>query len=305
MKNQIKLLMVVFGLTLVTSGCVEGGESTEAGTTAVSVNDFSMSPSTIQSGGTAVLEMELQNTGDNDVRDPEALIFGRTINRPGNTWETTDGEPPIMQFRRLRAGTDQTTSVGVPRSLELTAPEVDDSQTIDGVFNAKIFYRYNSTATSSITVMTNERRIEENPTREAITTRNDDGPVHVSINEFSPIITYKDDDSQNLGLQIQIQNKGPGTVYSSEAPFPSSGSPEEREEHEGKVRVNLEDAPPIYFEENTKTIEMRDNSEGSAFFDMNVERPGNFEDTNDINVNLEYSYSKETSTPFIVEGRLN
>jgi hypothetical protein len=306
MKHQTKLLMVIFGLTLVTSGCVEGGSNESAATEVVSVNEFSLNPNPVPSERQAELRMILENVGDNDAEDVQAKLFNAPINLGGNSWsssEISEGTADL-EFGRLRAATETTTSVPRSDSVTLEAQSVEQGSFVNNEFMAEIFYRYETDADTQISVVSDERFQEEGMTQGTTTTTNSNGPIQIEVQSRTPIIKYNEGE-ETLSLSVIVRNKGDGDVY-----MPGTAFPQLNEEDKNKLELTLENSGNIIFDQDrenvTKEVDLINGNEAYPTYEFTVDTTGSLREVSQtIEINAEYSYVTETQTSYTVEGRRN
>lgn len=63
--NRETELLILFGLILITSGCINGGEETESeGDQAINVQELNVQPSEIYEGSSTTVNLQIQNTGE-------------------------------------------------------------------------------------------------------------------------------------------------------------------------------------------------------------------------------------------------
>ncbi|MFP4229592.1 MAG: hypothetical protein ACLFRK_00445 [Candidatus Nanohaloarchaea archaeon] len=312
-------MLILFVGILITSGCIDNGDDSEANTSPVAVNEFNITPNPVPGGQSTSVYMELENTGDKQINDVYARLFGPTFptNDPG-TWRTSDGGEVSSTDRTLNIGDLETatdTSPAIPGSdrVTLTSPSIDEGKINPYTFNAKLQYQTRTTGSAEIQMMSNERYQEKDVGQTSPPVDTSDGPIQFDVQGTTPHVFYSDG-TGNEEICITVRNEGSGTPFLTTT---SDGiSTEEdtgydvNEDAKGKVELRVEDVGNVELSSqenggNSATVELI-GSEGYQCFDMELVGLGevtDLEQTTEIPIEVVYGYEEETSTSVTVEGR--
>ena len=324
MKRQKRQLTILLFTAIIASGCATGGTNTQETTTGpISVNTFEATPSPATADRRVNLNLELENTGDADAERVAARIFGPTwAGSPGQdeAWRSSDDEPMrdkserTLSFGDLRAPGENTPSVPKQKSLGLTAPAYGQGREIDTTFSSRIYYKYETTGTSDLTLVSGERFTEEDMTRSNADLDTSSGPIDLSIQGTTPKVFYRDggespSDAVESDICITVTNTGSGTTFrNGEAGDEDSDSRiwNVDSEDENQVKLSLPDVGNIEFEskDGDQTVELVSGNEGFQCYTMTADNiASQDEQTANIQVTAEYNYMKEDQTTVTVEGR--
>ena len=318
--NNNKLLLGFFAAILITSGCMETSGDSEATTTPVSVNDFSITPNPAPGGQTVNVQMELENAGGQDVNGVTARLFGPTFassESQQRTWRTSDGggvdsSYRTMDFNELTPATDTSPAVPSRDTITFTAPSLNQGRINSYNFNARIQYRSQTTADTEIQVMSDERYQETETSQTSPSVENSDGPIQIDVQGTTPHVFY-DVGTADEEMCFTVSNQGEGSpflVTGDQGVSKTDSGYEVTTEAEDKVKLTVEDVGNVNFEsqengENSVNVELIGN-EGYHCYDMTLSGLGqitDLEQTTDIPIEVEYGYQEETSTSVTVEGR--
>lgn len=320
MKTNSKLMMGLFVAILITSGCVENTDDGESTTSPVAVNDFSVTPNPAPGDQTVNIQMELENTGDQDIEQAYARLFGPTFASGSNqerTWRTSNGGQVSQAYRTMDIGTlnaPTDTSPAVPGrdSVSFTSPSIEDGRIVPYTFNARIQYRTRTTGSTDITVMSNERYQEVGATQQSPQVDTSDGPIQVEIQGTTPHVFY-DVGTADEEICVTVRNEGSGTPFlatTNNGATTSNAGYSIPDQAEGKVELRVEDVGNVEFSsqdtgDNEVVVELI-GTEGYHCFDMELIGLGqitDLEQTTEIPIEVVYGYEEETSTSVTVEGR--
>lgn len=302
MESNSKLLMVLIGAVLITSGCMNGETTGEAGTQAISISEFSINPNPTPASQQATIQMQLENAGDAEATDVRADLFGPTISSEDRTW--TDNEGTTMSFSNLQPATDTQPAIPQQDSLTFDAPNLEEGRDLPYDFTAQIFYGYETTASTNIEIMSQERYQDSGATQQSTTISNSDAPMQLEVQGSTPIVFFPEDGTRTEELCITVNNRGTGTPFNPDA-LPAEDSSDISESHDNTVQLEIEDVGNIVFHENQAEVDVIGN-EGYHCFTMEAAGLGDvtqLEQTANIQIEAEYGYQEETSTSVTVEGR--
>lgn len=318
--NNNKLLLGLFAAILITSGCMETSSDSEATTTPVSVNDFSITPNPAPGNQTVNIQMELENAGGQEVSNVTATLFGPTFassESQQRTWRTSDGGGVDSEYRTMTFGTltpASDTSPAVPSrdTVTFTSPSLEEGRINNYNFNSRIQYTTETTADTEIQVMSDERYQETETSQTSPSVENSDGPIQIGVQGTTPHVFY-DVGTADEEMCFTVINEGEGMpflVTGNDGVSQDDSGYDVTESAEDKVRLTVEDVGNVNFEsqetgENSANVELIGN-EGYHCYDMELSGLGqitDLEQTTDIPIDVQYGYQEETSTSITVEGR--
>ena len=318
--NNNKLLLGLFAAILITSGCMETSGDSEATTTPVSVNDFSITPNPAPGNQTVNLQMELENAGGQEVSNVTATLFGPTFGSSESqqrTWRTSDAGGVDSEYRTMTFGTltpASDTSPAVPSrdTVTFTSPSLEEGRINSYNFNSRIQYTTETTADTEIQVMSDERYQETETSQTSPSVENSDGPIQIGVQGTTPHVFY-DVGTADEEMCFTVINEGEGMpflVTGNDGVSQGDSGYDVTDSAEDKVRLTVEDVGNVNFEsqetgENSANVELIGN-EGYHCYDMELSGLGqitDLEQSTDIPIDVQYGYQEETSTSVTVEGR--
>ena len=312
MEYNSKIMLALIGAILITSGCMNGGDG-EASTEAISVNQFDITPNPAPGAQSTSMQMQLENVGDAEATNVAANVFGPTIGDDDRTWTAEDGT--VMTFNNLQTATDTQPAIPQQSSLTFTTPNLESGRNLPYDFNAQIFYGYETSSSTNLQVMSQERYQETGATQQSTSVSNSDGPIQLEVQGSTPIVFQPEQGARTEDLCITVRNAGTGSPFYPDA-MPAESSSDIEDEEENRVQVEIENVGNIVFlaedDDETSTsngvqadVEIIGN-EGFHCFSMEATGLGDvtqLEQTANIEIETRYGYREETSTSVTVEGR--
>ncbi|PSG98698.1 MAG: hypothetical protein BRC29_01060 [Nanohaloarchaea archaeon SW_7_43_1] len=305
-----KEILVLLGLVVVASGCSHTA-SQSTSSSSVTIQNFSAFPSNVLSDQQVRLKLTLKNNGDSDAESVQARLFNVAFSGERN-WNL-DGERSI-RFGTLQSA-DEERNLPARESTKywsLDSPSLDEGATIPYRFITRVYYKYQTTGTSSITLMGQRRyRQQGNPERPTLDTTS--GPIQMEIRTRSPIVFYpQDDSSRTTKMCVIVTNKGTGTPFVHNQAYDEDNSEYNLErENSNKVKLRVKNQGNTNFtsaesgdESQTVLVDMLGNR-GIGCFSIDVRNwNNNVGPQQDVPVLIEadYGYVKETSSSATVSG---
>ncbi|MFH1473284.1 MAG: hypothetical protein ABIE55_00140 [Candidatus Aenigmatarchaeota archaeon] len=218
---KAKILMLVLATVLV-AGCVgidipgAGGIGVGAGN-GLEIISFTAEPSSVFSGNSVRLIMEIENRGGTTVPSglSKVYITGSNYDAWNGDVASTDYQESISQEMRA-----EDVVRGVPAStkrvsLTLTAPPLSPGQTRNDIFIGRVYHDYNTTANGNIWVYGETEAEAARAAGRQIYTPSftyTKGPVGLSVSVSpTPVVLYGTDN--RFTLYIKINNLASGTIY--------------------------------------------------------------------------------------------
>lgn len=313
MKKDSKQLMVLLILAIVASGCADTTQQEDGSETFIDVNEFKASPNPVPADAGLTLTTELENTGDSDIEDLAARIFGPAYINNIGVGERT------KELGELRAESETsfpkraTWSIG-PNDLR----SLSRNREITNDIYAKIYYDYESRANTQFKLVTRERRRQEDYTPSDPVLETSEGPIEIGIEGTTPI-TF---DSGNIEERVcvTVENTANGIAF-------TGGEGGERAYDETREDAS-KDSVNLFIEEIPGDIDMRlpedsdkedisgsgeevgvkvnliEGNQAWQCFIIDGESTGSEIDVNTL-ITADYNYVEETSTSVTLEGRGN
>ncbi|PSH00061.1 MAG: hypothetical protein BRC28_01485 [Nanohaloarchaea archaeon SW_4_43_9] len=299
-------ILVLLALVVVASGCSHTA-SPSTSTSSVTIQNFSAFPSDVLSEQQVRLSLTLKNNGDADAEDVQARLFNVPFSGERN-WKL-DGERTIT-FGTLQSA-DEERNLPARESTKywsLNSPNLEEGATIPYRFITRVYYKYQTTGTTSVTLMGQRRyRQQGNPERPTLDTTS--GPIQMEIRTRSPIVFYPEDDSsRTTEMCVIVTNEGTGTPFIHDQAYDGNQYNMERE-NSNKVKLRVKNQGNTDFSassDNSQTVlvDMLGNR-GIGCFSIDVRNwNSNVGPQQDVPVLIEadYGYVKETSSSATVSG---
>lgn len=321
MNKDSKILLVLLSAVLITSGCVDNQDS-ETNVSPISVNDFSATPNPAPGDQSVNIQMELENTGDQDADGVYARLFGPTFaseEGQSRTWRSSDrgavsSDYRTMDFGALSAASETSPAVPGRDTVTFTSPNLEEGRIVPYTFNAEIQYQYRTTGSTTLQIMSNERYQDTGASQTQPEVETSSGPMQFSVQGTTPHVFYEEGAADDE-LCVTITNQGSGQPFlatTDQGAEETDSGYDIPDNAEGQVELRIEDVGNVKFESqetssDTIVVDIIGN-EGYHCFDMSLEGLGEITDvdqTTDIPIELVYGYEEETSTSVTVEGRRN
>lgn len=313
---KTKLLFSVLSIVLVAGcvgldvGSVTGGTSTGMSGRGLEMVSFSAEPSSVFSGSSVRLIMEVENLGGSDVDSGDSLVYITGSNF--DDWN--DGASAVYEgLKDMRA---EDVVRGVPASTDrvtetVTAPSLDAGQTRNDVFIGRVYHDYKTSANGNIWVYS---ETESEAAREAGRSLYSPsftytkGPVGVAVSVTpTPIIMY-DEGENSFTAFITISNLASGTIYAPNTLDYNSNNVQLTMDEINRVDVDvipdsglsivgdLEDCEG----ENLELVAGRDLT---LVCDLEVDGTVTTFESFSFNVDVTYGYYTEKTASVTVQGR--
>jgi len=336
MKTDYRLALLMI-LTVAASGCASTTNTdSSSGTGPISVNSFEAVPNPTSADRPVSISLELENTGGSDAEKVAATVFGPTFAQikedsddvDSQTWRDSNGGQVGKKERWMNYGTlwapgENTPSVPERQSLSFTAPALSQGREVDYGFNAKIFYKYNTTGSTDFSLVSGKRFQEENMERTETSLESSEGPIDLEIRGTTPKIFYRDDgespsEQVTSEICVKVINEGTGTAFTGGETGNDNGRQYLQRENENNYKENTVSltvmdignidldvkGTPEDGDDNDAEIELVGGQEGFQCFRMQASDLGGTEEQNvNTQITATYNYVKETETTVTVEGR--
>ncbi len=185
MSKNVLLLLV--GIVVVISGCINGGSGKYSSTQGVRINQFSFDIPFIYEGEEAYLTMEIENVGSKQTTgDTKYWIYGPEMgsNSSNNeVWRTNDDlSGTLVSSGFLPPTPEGDLGEAEFEEISLTAPEQEEGMEWPYTFNLRVCYPYTTTSTFALTKMgTNEYRSSGVDRSTDTLKRQSSGPIHIDM----------------------------------------------------------------------------------------------------------------------------
>jgi hypothetical protein len=313
-KNKAVLILMV--LAAIVSGCTEGGQTEDEGSTSLTVNEFSGFPNPVPANQNVQFRMQLVNDGDEDVDTAFARLYNPPFGGGAQVFSDENGDNPgkqarTLQFSDLRAEGDQTPAVPQTRQVDFQAPDLPRDRDLSYGFNADIFFGYETVGDAEIQILSEEAFREEGATQGSARLENSRAPIQLEVRTPTPIRIF---DSQDSSVTKQFcviaRNQGQGTPFDpQDVPSSSDFNRVSIQDAEGEVEIGVQDVgSQVTFTADdgggqTKTVEILQ-GKAVACFDMEISGVSNtFQTTVPIRVEADYGYKKTDNANLRVDGR--
>ena len=302
-----KAALVLLALTIIVSGCADNSDQgvSVSQTDGVEIESFTATPSEIFEGQQATFELQLRNVGGTRADNVVAKLYNVPF-EGDRSWNIRNGDEKIS-FNSLRAPDPETDapSTSVPRTWTIEAPDLSQGVTIPYDFYTRVLYQYDTTATTEVTAMSDQRFRDQGATRSKPTVDNSGGPIQMEVKTRTPIVFFEGSSEQRSDICVVVKNEGDGRPFLQDAYDSDSDNYAINDDKRDKVEVSLQHSGSrVSFEDIDKTVSMV-GGRGVTCFTMGVERVSSQEiqETIPITLTAEYGYYQESSTSVTVKGR--
>lgn len=213
-----KLGLALLAAVVIVAGCSDTSNDnsvTVSQTSGVEIMSYSASPSSLSGGQPATLQMNIKNRGGVDAENVQAQLTDPEFGSDSGLWSVQGGAWKDG-FNTLRGPNADSGQDALTRTLQwsVTAPNRDNQIDIDYDFDANLFYRYNTEASTQMSLV-NTNSVEERPTRTTPSIENTGGPIQLGLQASSPILFTESSGGSSISrpLCITMQNQGAGTPF--------------------------------------------------------------------------------------------
>lgn len=319
-----KVALAFLSIVVIASGCSHtAGTGDDAGSTAsVAIQNFSAFPQNPYNNRDVNLRLSVKNNGDTDAEDVAAKLYNvpfksdfESTGQNQKTWEINDGNK-WRHFEKLDAADPDNDIPARQRTFRwrITAPDISDSLDTPYTFKTRLYYKYNTTGTSRITLMTQDR-FQEVGGGSRPSVDNSAGPIKMEIRTRTPIVFYNNQ-NRDSEMCIVVRNQGSGTpihpdAYSStnkEYTVTDGTNSEEGQGNKNQVQISVPSQAGMNFvadgegSGNTQTVRLIGNR-GVACYEIDAASGSITEEVEvPIQVEAEYGYYKDASQTVTVRG---
>lgn len=286
--NNNNTAVILVALTVVAAGCTDnGGDIDFDQTTGIEVQNFEAVPQTVFANQAVDFRLNLVNSGEAVAEDVNADLFNIPVaDDDEQSWEGDVAGDEVFNFGDIQPADPDIGLEAIPQeqSIQLDPP-AGVQRTITPNVIAAINYGYETTASSEMELISQDRFSEESPEQGEPEVDNSAGPVQLDIRTASPIIFYEGGSTAS-GLTVVVENQGDGKVLDDSVMLdwdsPSNIGIETTDGEEGPVEVDLI------------------NGQGTQRFDIDPTSPDR-RVSMDLFFEAEYDYEIETQTSVTVQ----
>lgn len=299
-----KLGLALLAAVVIVAGCSDttnDNSVTVSQTSGVEIMSFTASPTSISGGQPATLQMNIKNRGGVDAENVQAHLTDPEFGSDSGLW-SVEGGTWKNGFSTLRGPNPDSGQDALTRTLQwsVTAPNRDNQIDIDYNFDADLFYRYNTEASTQMRLV-NTNAVEDRPTRSTPSIQNTGGPIQLGIQASSPVLFTQSTggSSKSLPFCITMQNKGAGTPFLYEdSKVGGNAYRGVSDDITNRVNISVETSSSfVEFEDNNIQKELIGNPP-STCIDMNASYVSTSEGstTAQISIKADYGYRVKDST---------
>ena len=310
-----KLLLPVLSIVLV-AGCVgldldnvTGGTGMGISGNGLEITSFTAEPSTVFSGSSVRLIMEVENKGGTNVPSGDSVVYITGANF--DDWN--DGDSAYYEgLKEMRA---EDIVRGVPAStdrvsLTVTAPDLEPGQTRNDIFFGRVYDDYKTSAQGTIWVYSeteSEAAREAGREMYAPSFTYTKGPVGLAVSVTpTPIIMY-DEGENSFTVFITISNLASGTIYSPNTLDYSANDVQLTMDEINKVDVEVTADPELSIlnpeDCSGEDLELVAGRDMTLVCDLEVDGSVPTFDSFSFDVTVSYGYYTEAKASVTVQGR--
>ena len=307
-----KLGLALLAAVVIVAGCTDNSQNnsvTVSQTSGVEIMSFTASPSSLSGGQPATLQMNIKNRGGVNAENVQAHLTNPEFGSDSGLWsiQGDDNNNGWKDgFQTLRGPNPDSGQDALTRTLQwsVTAPNRDNQIDIDYDFDADLFYRYSTEASTQMSLV-NTNSVEDRPTRSTPSIENTGGPIQLGLQASSPVLFTKSSggSSQSLPFCVTMQNQGAGTPFLYDA-AKVDGNAYRGVSDDVTNQINLSISTSssfLEFEQNNVQKELIGNPP-STCVDMNASYVSTSEGstTAQITIEADYGYRVQDSTGITV-----
>lgn len=306
-----KLLITVLSILLV-SGCVDLGGITEGqvagiGGKGLEIVSFTAEPSSVFSGSSVRLVMEVENQGGTTVSQGEGLVY-----LTGSSFGDWSGSSAIFESfsRDMRA---EDVVRGVPASTDrisntVTAPDLEPGQTRSDIFIGRVYSDYQTSANGNVWVYSETEAEAARAAGRTLYTPSftyTKGPVGLSVSVTpTPIILYESENT--FTVFIKISNLASGTIYAPNTINYGGSNVALEMDDINRVSVSVDAGSGLSIDnpaDCTGTQELVAGRDLTLVCDVTISSPPATFQSYTFDVTAEYGYYTERTASVTVQGR--
>lgn len=320
--NRIPLIFLGVMAVLAVSGCTMPWGTTTAAPAGYGlvITDFYLTPTEVYSGKKISLYSYIENQGG--VATSNALICLMGANFPGDfedgMWQLghgTDTETSVCKnVGKALAAPDKTKNVpggSANKKWILTAPAIPEKMSRTDTFTTRVFYTYDSKATTSFWVYTESEEMAIRQRGEGLpsTLSVDEttAPVDIALDAVQPVIVSSGSAGESFTLKITLSNVGGGTIVSGVTFADSTTIPSIAEGNLNKISLLISKPSGITIScgESLSNIELIRGGTYVLTCDVTVtDTTLTAKKSYPITVSASYGYYIESSTSATVIGKI-
>lgn len=301
-----RAVLAFLSIVVLASGCAHTANNTDSGpTSSLKIENFTAFPSDPFSGQDVRLQLQTINLGEHDAEDVSAELYNVPFDGE-NSWSFREGDGQWVDQGVVRSADPDADLPARTQNIRwaLTAPNLDSDLDIPYNFRTRIYYKYRSVGTSTLTLMDQETYREEGSSGRPVID-NSASPVNLEIRTRTPIV-YEGGGSE---MCIIARNEGEGTAFLHEEAY-QDPEYEIGDENANKVLVSVPDQANVDFsseeevdsEENTVEVNLI-GGEGIACYEIDVSNAGSQDRLEvPVRIDADYGYVKDASQEVTVRG---
>ncbi|QQG40104.1 MAG: hypothetical protein HYS81_01705 [Candidatus Aenigmatarchaeota archaeon] len=302
-------------LVVALSGCLGGGQATALSNEGVVIKAFEADLTALDGGDAFSLFLDAENVGGAEASNVYALLYGipmTTSSGSTDSFEIETGEDKPVKLSDSLFAPDSTANLRgdvASKTWDLTAPELPTGVTQPYNPRVRLFYKYSTIATSTVTALTSSehRRLRERSDAIPDQTQTivSGGPIGVTINARAPVV-IDDFATDRIRLIINVEVLQNGNAFSPGATdFKDKGTVGESELDKVEIKITAPGTDAATGEcqavKDKDTLTLRAGT--SATYSCAL-KTDSFVGRKDIpvRVSLTYHFMTDTSTTITVAG---
>lgn len=298
---NLKILSTIFLLSIVVffSGCLQGGGVSQG--YGIEIKNFGTYYPKLESGDDFDITVDVQNKGGTTANNIYAYLYGISPSK----WRLRGSNPTLIS-NELQGPDEEMDVEGESDfiSWNLVAPELSEGVTFTYNPKVRVFYTYETTASTSIPILSRAEykrlvgRDKELPKQKA--TQVTKGPIGVEINTRSPVIARGG--LEDFRIVVKVKNLMGGGAFHPDYINSVPQIPEDRI-NEMKIKIEAPDVTPIDCSAYNypEVISLRRGIETVYNCELGISNVITRRDV-PINVKLTYGYFLDETTEVTVKG---
>ncbi|MCK4714478.1 MAG: hypothetical protein KAT35_02810 [Candidatus Aenigmarchaeota archaeon] len=305
--KSLAFLLILSAVVLV-SGCINTGGDGVAYGKGVIIESFEsdMGSMALESEDEVSLMLKVQNQGEVDAINVEAILIGIDLNEWGTGYSWTGD---TKDLGTLLAADPQSNTEGQTKVVQwnLEAPVLPRGTEFTYEPRVRVFYDYQTKSNKPITLVDVDelrRIIQQGKTLAGDATRSSAGPLSVQIRtgDFVKTQNYDDPFPLNIFITNDLWESG-GSVYEGSGYY---GSYYDNIQYPVKIKITLPDGMSLESGEHCSTsgdwVNLWKGKTADLTCEIRIDNPPEFRVEKLIQVELEYTFFMDASTTVRVIG---
>ncbi|MFQ3307865.1 MAG: hypothetical protein ACI977_000076 [Candidatus Nanohaloarchaea archaeon] len=301
-----KTILAIIAVTIIIAGCTDTSNEETSSTRGLDITNFTATPSSTFSEQSASILLSVTNNGGMNVENSAVRLYNAPIGDGSGSFTLTSGSEEEI-IGQVRAADESSNIPAQTRQQRwsLEAPSVQ-SQPVDYNFQARVYYGYQTQATTQIQLVHEDEFLQEQSSVSRPSTSNTAGPIQLEVSTRSPVRYFEDSEDPESDLCVTVRNEGNGTPFDPSAMDDSEEIDPSGERDE--ITLTVQNTAGVSFtgedaemgEEKEVDVPLT-GSRGSHCFPMTLPNRESFSIRQDVPLSITADYGYYISDSLVVE----